>query len=121
MYSDGFISTSTNYTSQFGISVAEKDTEWLEKFKIFLHYNGKINHYKTSSSSYKPDSPYVRLLIGNNKIVKDLQKWGVVEHKTKVISKIPNIAFVDDFIRGYIDGDGSLIKRTPHFAISGNK
>ena len=120
MYSDGFISTANDYTNYFGISVHEKDEEWLEKFKEFLNYNGEIKHYSTSNG-YKIDTPYVRLLIGNNKIVQDLQNLGVVEHKSKLINKLPDIPFLDDFIRGYIDGDGSLRKDYPCFQISGNK
>ena len=120
MYSDGFISLTNNYTNYFGISVHEKDEEWLEKFKEFLNYNGEIKHYQTTSG-YKENTPYVRLLIGNNKIVQDLQKLGVVEHKSKIINQLPDIPFLDDFIRGYIDGDGSLRKDYPCFQISGNK
>ena len=65
MYSDGYISK-TEYTNKFGISVAERDKKWLEKFKQFLNYNGAIKHY-TVSSGFKENTPYVRLLIGNNK------------------------------------------------------
>lgn len=119
MYSDGYISK-TKYTNKFGLSVSEKDLEWVEKFRNFLNYNGDIKHYLVSSG-YKKGTPYVRLLIGNNKIVEDLEKWGVIEHKTKKISCLPDIDFLDDFIRGYIDGDGSLLKRLPCFQISGNK
>lgn len=120
MYSDGYISLK-KYTNSFGISVAEKDINWLEKFKNFLGYNGEIKKYTTGIGSYVEDIEYVRLIIGNNKIVEDLKKLGVVEHKTKIISKIPEIPYKDDFIRGYIDGDGSLAKRLPHLTISGNK
>lgn len=120
MYSDGYISK-TKYTNKFGLSVAERDVEWLEKFKKFLKYNGEIKHYKTGESSYLSGTPYARLLIGNNKIVEDLEKLGVVEHKTKLLKKLPEISFLDDFIRGYIDGDGALVKRLPHLIISGNK
>ena len=120
MYSDGYISKA-QYTNKFGISVAEKDKEWLENFKKFLGYNGEIAHYETTKTAFVPGLPYVRLLIGNNQIVKDLEKWGVVEHKTKKINELPNISFLDDFIRGYIDGDGSLAQRLPHITISGNK
>lgn len=120
MYSDGYISK-REYTNSFGLSIAEKDEEWLEKFKQFLNYNGEIKHYKTTKSAYKENLPYVRLIIGNNKIVKDLEDKGVVEHKTKLISKLPDIPYLDDFIRGYIDGDGSLAQRLPHFTVSGNK
>ena len=120
MYSDGFISK-VEYTNKFGISVAEKDKKWLEKFKDFLQYSGNINTYKTTETAFVSELPYVRLLIGNNKIVNDLECLGVVEHKTKKICQLPDIPYLDDFIRGYIDGDGALTKRLPHIIISGNK
>lgn len=118
MYSDGYISKQ-KYTNKMGLSVKYIDEEWLVKFKEFLNYNGEIGHY-TGITTYGETS-YVRLLIGNNKIVSDLEKWGVVEHKTKIISKIPDIPYKEDFIRGYIDGDGSLRKAFPCFQISGNE
>lgn len=120
MYSDGFISKTNNYTNYFGLSISSKDREWLEKFKTFLNYNGNIHDYVTGESSYKPGTLYSRLQIGNNKIVHDLERLGVVQHKTKIINKMPDISFKDDFIRGYIDGDGSLRQDYPHFAICGN-
>ena len=90
MYSDGYISI-REYTNYFGLSIAERDINWLEKFKAFLNYNGEIKHYKVGEAGYKPNTPYVRLSIGNNKIVSDLQKWGVVEHKSKKLKAIPDI------------------------------
>lgn len=120
MYSDGYISKN-KYTNKMGIAVKAEDEEWLLKFKEFLNYSGEIGHYLTTESGYKSNTPYVRLSIGNNKIVSDLEKLGVIEHKSKLISKIPNISYKDDFIRGYIDGDGSLLKIRPTFQISGNK
>ena len=119
LYSDGYISKAGQYTNIFAISVSEKDKEWLESFKKFLGYSGNIHHYK-ATHGYKIGAPYVRLAIGNNKMVEDLIKLGVVEQKTQKIHKLPNIPFLDDFIRGYIDGDGSLLKVRPHFQISGN-
>lgn len=120
MYSDGYITKTNKYTNFFALSIAEKDLEWVEKFKQFLGYNGEIKHY-TVVGGYCPGAKYVRLMVGNNKIVADLEKHGVIEHKTKIISCLPDIPFLDDFIRGYIDGDGSLLKRLPNFQICGNK
>lgn len=120
MYSDGYI-TKAKYTNKFGISVSKKDEEWLKKFKSFLNYNGEIKTYKVGDNGYKPETEYVRLLIGNNKVVADLEKFGVVEHKTHILNKIPDIQYIDDFIRGYIDGDGSLRKDYPCFQICGTK
>lgn len=118
MYSDGYISK-RKYTNNFGLSVAKKDEEWLEKFKKFLNYNGNIHTYEVGEAGYKPGVEYVRLLIGNNKIVQDLEKLGVVEHKSKKLKKIPDIPYKKDFIRGYIDGDGSLRTSYPHIIICG--
>lgn len=120
MYSDGYISKTSSYTNYFGLSISSKDREWLLKFKNFLNYNGNIHDYKVAMG-YKPGTPYSRLLVGSNHIVECLEKLGVVEHKTKFINKMPDINFKDDFIRGYIDGDGSLLKKYPHLTICGNK
>lgn len=118
MYTDGFISKK-EYTNAFGISVQSVDKEWLEKFRKYLNYNGEIHEYSVSQG-YKPGTKYVRLLIGNNTIVKNLESLGVVEHKTKKINSLPNVKYMDDFIRGVIDGDGSLRKDYPNVRICGN-
>lgn len=109
MYSDGFITKANQYTNYFGLTIHEKDTEWLENFKEFLQYNGEIKHY-IAKTAYSDNTPVARLLIGNNKIVSDLEKWGVIEQKTFKIKELPQTNFLDDFIRGYIDGDGALVK-----------
>lgn len=118
MYSDGFISPN-KYTNKFGITIKDTDKDLLIKFKEFLKYSGNINYYEASTAYGICNVG--RLLIGNNKIVDDLIKNGVVEHKTFKIKKLPNTTYMDDFIRGYIDGDGSLRKAYPNIRICGNK
>lgn len=120
MYSDGFITKTGPYTNYFGLTISQKDVEWLEKFKEFLEYNGQIKYY-TADTCFKKNTKIAKLVIGNNKIVSDLEKLGVVEHKTFKLNELPQIDFLDDFIRGYIDGDGSLAKRVAHITISGSK
>lgn len=117
MYSDGYI-TKGPYTKYFGITISDKDAEWLEKFRQFLQCSNPVKYF-TQKTTYGI-AKTARLLIGNNKIVEDLEKHGMVERKTTLISKLPNTSYLDDFIRGYIDGDGSLLKRAACLAISGN-
>lgn len=119
MYTDGYISKANKYTNYFGISVMKKDKDWLKQFQSFLKTNAHIKEY-VQSSGYAVGTDYVRLIIGNNKIVADLERYGVVEHKTKLISAIPSIPYKIDFIRGVIDGDGSLRKTYPQIRIAGN-
>ena len=119
-YADGYISKTNPYTNYFGMTIKSSDIEWLNKLQKFLDTNISIRTYM-QSHGYKIGEKYSRLLIGNNEIVSDLEKWGVVEHKTKKICALPKIQFLDDFIRGYIDGDGSLRSAYPNFRICGNK
>lgn len=119
MYSDGFISKSNKYTNYFGISVKESDREWLEKFQEFLETNREIKTYAVTQG-YKVGTRYVRLSIGNNKIVSDLEKHGVMEHKSLKNAFIPDIPYPNDFIRGYIDGNGSIHRKNGSIVISGN-
>ena len=58
MYSDGYVSK-TKYTNKFGISVAERDKKWLEKFKQFLNYNGEIKEYETGKTSFVVDGGHL--------------------------------------------------------------
>jgi len=120
MYTDGYISKTNPYTHYFGISVKSSDIEWLENFKKFLNYNGEVKTYK-QTVGYSAGSDYSRLLIGSNKIVASLEKWGVVENKTNKIISMPDINFKEDFIRGVIDGDGSIRKDNHQLRIHGQE
>ena len=107
IYADGYISITHNQY-KFGISLAEKDCILLKKLNFFLKSSYPINTYK-QTTGYSKDTIYCRLLISSQKIVEDLIKHGVVEHKTNVLQK-PNIDkhLIPHFIRGYIDGDGCI-------------
>lgn len=118
MYSDGYITKTNKYTNYFGISVQESDRGWLEQFGVFLKTNHKIATY-TVSQGYKPGLKYVRLNIGSNKVVQDLEKHGVLEQKSLKDMTVPAVPFLDDFIRGYIDGNGSIHHRSGAISISG--
>lgn len=120
MYSDGYISETNKYTNYFGISVKVEDIKWLEKFKSDLKYNGEIKIY-TQTCGYGVGMKYARLLIGSNKIVEDLKKLGVIPHKTQENLHIPDIPYKDDFVRGLIDGDGSLRQSAPDVRLCGCK
>ena len=119
-YSDGFIEKTNLYTNYLGLSVKSSDIGWLKKLQNFLCSNTNIHTY-VQSTGYKPGTKYSRFQVGSNKLVADLEKLGVVEHKTKKIDSLPKIDFLDDFCRGYIDGDGSLCSAYPNLRVCGNK
>lgn len=121
MYADGFISN-----DYVGLSLAKIDIPHIEKFKIFLKSNHNIKVYKTKIDKLvKTENYYGRILFKSPTMVKDLIKLGCVENKTFELQfpsdKIVPRALRKHFIRGYFDGDGSLVlsKGSINFKILG--
>lgn len=99
----GFIYADGNlYNSALQIGLNNIDKDHLVKFQQDI----KSNH-----PLYK-DRNCVKLIIRNEELFKDLQKLGLTEKKSLTL-KFPSIhivpaEFVNSFMLGYFDGDGSI-------------
>jgi intein-encoded DNA endonuclease-like protein len=97
------------------ITAAEKDKDHLEKIR-FLLKSTKPLLYSESTKSY-------RLIVNSKEICRDLINFGIIPRKSLTI-RFPKLSddYLQDYIRGYIDGDGSLkyFKRSksPYFELS---
>lgn len=111
LYADGYILSkrSPNEQQSFGFSINIKDIEMFEKFKRDLNSNHPVNIY-TPTSGFKNRGEYGRLLITSQHMVDCLKKYGMTEHKTTIL-KMPELPqeLIPHFIRGYSDGDGSIV------------
>lgn len=120
IYADGYV-TGKN----LGIALSVVDKTHLMKFKENIESTYPIYTY-FSSSSYK-SIQYCRMILNSENLVRDLKNKGVVNNKSLIIKfpneKILNKSFYKDFIRGYFDGDGSLIlsRHSINFKICGTK
>lgn len=105
MYADGFLSGTKNV----GMNLSSIDRDHIEKFKNSISATYPINEYHVTSG-YKVGSAYSRIIVNSEKMHNDLISHGCVRNKTDIL-KAPSIdsIFYADFIRGYIDGDGSII------------
>lgn len=85
------------------IKLAKRDIGHLEKFKECIKFEGRIEENEF----------FCRITISSKKIIQDLsEKFGIESRKTfkcYIDEKIPN-EYMDHFIRGYLDGDGTLTK-----------
>lgn len=93
------------YTYCLKIGLHKKDIEILELFNKYIANNlVKINYPKTKETM-------VTISIHSTKIGEDLLKLGYDNKKTYTCNTLPNIneKFINHFIRGYFDGDGSII------------
>ena len=117
IYADGFINTTEDV---IGISLSKEDINHLEKFKNDVEFTGPIHNYKGKGFI---ETDYVRIVIRSKQMKQNLISLGVYENKTDIL-KFPTLnqvpkELIYHFIRGYIDGDGSITYG--HIQKNGNK
>lgn len=85
---------------EFRLHISERDVEHLKEFKSAIQSTHPI-HYTANKS--------VTFIIGNKKIVKNLNALGIVHRKTLIL-EYPDIPkrLNRHFIRGVFDGDGCI-------------
>lgn len=97
------------------IQLTSKDKNWLELIRDYISPERPINKRTTSSA-------VCDLKFTDKDVVSWLAQYGCVPRKSKILSIEKDIEkkFVADFIRGVVDGDGSisLISGKNHLDIS---
>lgn len=122
IFADGNVSWNEK-ESRWSLTITQsrKDFEHLERIRRILKANRPLY--------YSPKTKAYRLIVASKKLCRDLIELGVVPRKSLTVDfpKIPE-NFLNDFVRGIIDGDGSVFyfdrKRSPYLAIriySGSK
>lgn len=121
IYADGFLTKENT----FGIALSIRDKTHLLKLNKSLSSTFPLNDYVTNNTYGK--NPYVSLRIRNKILYEQLLHKGVKLNKSLIL-EFPdeNILSRDlyrHFIRGYFDGDGSLIlsDNSINFKICGTK
>lgn len=108
LYADGYIDNSKNVIS---LSLKESDKSHVEKFRHFCGLDEKKLHTKTKTTNNGISVNY-EFSFSSKKTVEDLFKCGCFNKKTFKISfpsyDIISKELIYHFIRGYIDGDGSI-------------
>lgn len=100
---DGCVKLHGKRCKQLSIALAIKDHEHLVKFKKAVNYNGPISLKNHSTAS--------EIVISSAIIFDDLERFNIVPRKTKIY-KFPEWIlehqYLNHFMRGYFDGDGSF-------------
>jgi len=113
-YAIGLLTTDGNLSKDGRhIDFTSKDKKLVELFRKCLHLNNKIGRKNSGSCRKKK---YYRVQFGNVVFYRWLQKIGLTPNKSKTISRleIPDEHFAD-FLRGYLDGDGSISSYTDYW------
>ena len=118
LMADGYITDNSKRHGEdkFGISLQIEDLPIIESFKKHLKATNDIKIY-TEYTGYNKDKgfTYARLILNSQKTVDDLIDKGVVKQKT-LIKKFPSSnkvpeEFIYSYLRGYMDGNGSIVLR----------
>jgi hypothetical protein len=100
------------YSKILKITLALKDENHLIKIKNILNSSHPIKKYLVKPSKLiQSEHECVELQIANKTIVDSLLKFNIVPNKTKkynIADWIVDHQFVNHFIRGYFDGDGTI-------------
>lgn len=112
IYADGYI-TGPN----LGITLSESDKDHLCKFLKSISSTYPINTYKYSG--YK-DVMASRVLIKSSKMVSDLILNGCFYNKSLILKWPTTVSdeLLHHFIRGYMDGDGSICISKTKYGLS---
>lgn len=106
---DGCVTATNNREkpSVLSFNLNIRDKNHLEKFKNFINSDAIIKEQK--GVGYGIGTIIAHLEINSIKLVSDLGKYGICKAKSNIL-KPPNIPeeFYKDWIRGYLDGDGSI-------------
>lgn len=88
------------------LELIETDVEILNKFREEICSNASLYYNKRKNRN---NGTYT-LSFRSNQISNDLSKYGIVPNKTYVMKHLPRLSeeLMIPFIRGIIDGDGSL-------------
>lgn len=107
---DGNININNRGGYRLIINLKNGDKNHLEKFRQFLNANVPIEERWISGGNAK-SRKIASISICRKKIFNSLKQYGIIPRKTGMeqIRNIPE-QYYSDFIRGYFDGDGCLLR-----------
>jgi len=119
LFADGYVRQRRQCNGKYkqggivGLGLKDEDKYMLEQFIIDIEsdYNLFIN--------IKDNKKYYKIEINSKKMSDDLIKIGCVERKSLILEPpIIDEKYIPDFIRGYIDGDGTIGLYNNRFKLS---
>lgn len=108
---DGYLPITKGAKNKIVIALQAEDKEILEKIKEELEYTGPVYEYLSSEINGKR-YPTVCLSFTSKKLREQFESYGICNNKTFNLEHLPQLPeeFMFDFIRGFIDGDGTIFK-----------
>lgn len=111
LLTDGYVVSGRN---QIGIDLADEDCiSFLSQVigKDYTSYERNRTH-QLNNKTIQDKSTMYRLLLSDKELITNIKRFGIIEHKTNVISAPSLLSeeerYIPYIIRGIIDGDGTF-------------
>ena len=108
LFADGSIyyDKTGNRSPSLSLELVECDVDILHRFQQELGANNNLYYNKRAN---RVNGTYC-FKIRSKSLVNDLSQYGIVQNKTYIINQLPNLSlnYLIYFLRGYLDGDGSI-------------
>lgn len=104
LFTDGSVTLDKQRSPNIAIELVETDIDILDKFKQTIGSNSKFSYNKRDN---RKQGTYT-FSIRSKQFAEDLAKYNIVPNKTYTVDEIIIPNFEKDFLRGFIDGDGSI-------------
>lgn len=119
LFADGSVVLDSERAPNISLELEEKDKEILETFQSLLNCQNSLYYNKRDGRKNGTYTFNVRSQL----LADDLAKFNIIPNKTyKTTQVVFPESFLVDFLRGYIDGDGSIYQDANgwHLSITGH-
>lgn len=99
IYSDGMLRK-----NRYQFKISSNDVESIKLLKRLMESSHKIYKYLRKDRKF----PNYSLVIDSKSLYKQLLNWGLVPNKSKIITMPFLKKYMQFFLRGYFEGDGSV-------------
>jgi len=115
---DGHLSEDTRNRGKFSLEIDIKDEDIIKKLNKIITVNSSIS-YRKRITNFGPSSS-VKISVYDYRFREQLKSWGFPVGKKSGIIRPPSTEYSEiDYIRGLIDGDGSIGITSSGFPIFG--
>ncbi|MBW4544685.1 MAG: LAGLIDADG family homing endonuclease [Symplocastrum torsivum CPER-KK1] len=105
---DGHLYNSTRNRGRLSIEVSKKDEDILWAFKSLIPFNSSVTE-RVRTTNFSSNHTSVVLKVYDKRFRDYLELWGLPSGSKSELIKPPSCSFSKvDYVRGLIDGDGSL-------------
>lgn len=105
IYADGYVGNESYNNIVIGLN----DKEIIYKIASILEYTGPIR--KSKKGGYENSKESYVLNFSSKIMAEDLRKLGLYPNKSLTLNELPSLSntLIRHFIRGYFDGDGTIV------------